>query len=166
MLFYGPSDDPNMQVFQAILLAGLTDDISMAITGIPEDSVTLAEDASLYASEDGTIFSTEYMQEQGLTTEQMQVLIKDSNDPTNLQHVFGKTQHDLDQLLNAYKGDQTTAYQSIQMEAQTYVNQNGITGVIDSSNEFTIKAGGYNVTVHGNVMDGVFRLGTAFVKSN
>jgi hypothetical protein len=85
-------------------------------------------------------------------------------DPNKLNHLFGKAEHNFDALLKSFGGNQSKAYTAIENAAQSYVTKNNITGVINATNQITVKVSGYNVTVRGNVVDGVLKLGTAFIK--
>jgi len=82
-----------------------------------------------------------------------------------LHHIFGDPDHKLDGLLRVYGGNQTSAYNAIVRATQQYVNRNNITGIINRNNPVTVRVAGYNVTVQGRVMDGVFRLSTAYIKN-
>jgi hypothetical protein len=81
-------------------------------------------------------------------------------DPNKLNHIFGKPQHNLGSLLNQFGGNQQAAYEAVQNAAQAAVQQQGITGVF----EIVVNVGGVNVTVRGNIINGVCRIGTFFVR--
>ena len=85
-------------------------------------------------------------------------------DPNKLNHIFEKVQHNLDNFLNEFNGDQARAYSAVEKAAQEYVTQNNITGVINGANQITINVSGYNITFRGNVVDGVLHLGTFFIQ--
>lgn len=86
------------------------------------------------------------------------------SDPNKLNHIFEKVQHNLDNFLNEFNGDQARAYSAVEKAAQEYVTQNNITGVINGANQITINVSGYNITFRGNVVDGVLHLGTFFIQ--
>jgi len=88
------------------------------------------------------------------------VVPNDPIDPNKLHHIFGKPQHNLGQLLNQFGGNQQAAYQAVQNAAQAAVQQQGIAGVF----EIVVNVGGVNVTVRGNVINGVVHIGTFFVR--
>ena len=88
------------------------------------------------------------------------IVPNDPIDPNKLHHIFGKPQHNLGQLLNQFGGNQQAAYQAVQNAAQAAVQQQGIAGVF----EIVVNVGGVNVTVRGNVINGVVHIGTFFVR--
>ena len=80
-------------------------------------------------------------------------------DPHKLNHIFGQSRHNLDGLLRYFGGNQVSAYNTINRIAQAHVTRHGLTGV----NQFTINVVGHDVTVRGAVINGIFRIGTAFI---
>jgi hypothetical protein len=47
--------------------------------------------------------------------------------PNKLNHISGKSEHDLGGLLKKYSGNQTKAFNSLESATQKYVNKNNIT---------------------------------------
>ena len=85
-------------------------------------------------------------------------------DPNKLNHIFGKAQHNLSGFLNSFAGNQTNAYNAFYRAAQEFVTRNNISGVINAANEITIRFAGFDITFRGNVVDGILKLGTFFIK--
>ena len=73
-----------------------------------------------------------------------------------LNHLFGNPEHNLGPLLAAAGGPEK-AYERIWRAAQPLVTQNGLFNQ-------TVRVLGFNVTVQGNVIDDVLRIGTAFIR--
>jgi hypothetical protein len=80
-------------------------------------------------------------------------------DENKLNHIFGKTEHNLNQFVERFAGDRSQAYSAIHVATQEYIGVNRISGVFEE----VINIGGTNITVRGNVIDGVVRIGTAFI---
>ena len=74
-----------------------------------------------------------------------------------LNHIFGNAQHGLGGIVNSL-GSQSAAFNAIQEETQTAVEQQGLTGVFETQ----VQVAGETVTVRGNVENGVVKIGTAF----
>jgi hypothetical protein len=74
-----------------------------------------------------------------------------------LNHIFGKAEHNLDSLVNEF-GSQESAYNALQKATQAAVTDQGLKGVFET----TIQVGSETITVRGNVIDGIARIGTAF----
>ena len=88
-----------------------------------------------------------------------------ATDPNKLHHVFDKAGHSITPLLNSFGGNQGQAYHAIANAAQNAVTANNLTGVFDSmKNPLVVKVGEHIVHVGGAVVDGVFRVGTAYIK--
>lgn len=81
-------------------------------------------------------------------------------DTNKLNHIFGKQQHNLDPLLDSFAGNQEIAYRALFQATDNYVKSNGITGVFKDA---VVNVNGFNITVRGNVIDGVTKIGTAFM---
>ena len=75
-------------------------------------------------------------------------------DPNKLSHIFDNPAHNLDPVVSAY-GGQAQAFQALQQAVQSLGMTNGLFEVI-------VNVGGYNVTVRGNVINGIAMIGTAF----
>jgi hypothetical protein len=83
---------------------------------------------------------------------------KTPTDPNKLNHIFGKAEHNLDGVVQKMGGQQA-AYDAIEAAAQSKVKSDQLTGVV----EFDVQVGGQKVTVKGNVINGVIKIGTAFI---
>ncbi len=80
-------------------------------------------------------------------------------DPNKLNHIFGKAEHNLGSFLIKYGGNQVSAYNALQNAAQEQIIARGITGVFEE----TVIVGGEIITVRGNVVNGIVKIGTAFI---
>lgn len=78
-------------------------------------------------------------------------------DPNKVSHVFGQSKHNLDGVVKTF-GSPEKAFVALQKATQTVVKNQGINGVFETA----VKVGGETVTVRGNVIDGVVKIGTAF----
>ena len=78
-------------------------------------------------------------------------------DPNKVHHVFGQAKHNLDGVVKTF-GTPEKAFGALQDATQAVVKNQGIKGVFET----TVKVGGETVTVRGNVVDGVVKIGTAF----
>jgi hypothetical protein len=78
-------------------------------------------------------------------------------DPNKLNHIFGNPEHNLDNLVNQFES-QSQAYNAIQEAAQAAVDAQGLTGAVQT----TVEVAGETVTVRGNVINGIFNIGTAY----
>ena len=81
-----------------------------------------------------------------------------------LHHIFDKPEHNLSDFLASYNGNQTKAFNAVYSVAQTYVTNNGITGVINKTNEITVNVNNYPITFRGYVSDGILSIATFFIK--
>jgi RHS repeat-associated protein len=79
-------------------------------------------------------------------------------DPNKLNHIFNNPDHGLGPLVETF-GSWEAAGGALQQGAQAAVNASGQTGRFVQ----TVDVGGVSVTVKGIVIDGVARIGTAFV---
>ncbi len=77
----------------------------------------------------------------------------------DLNHIFGRTKHNLNGFLSSYGNDQSSAYNALQNAIQNHVDANGISGLYKE----VINVGGFEITVKGKVIDGVARIATAFI---
>lgn len=89
-------------------------------------------------------------------TMNLQRFAQDSN---KLNHIFGKSEHNLEEFLQGYEGNQVRAYNALENATQEYVERNGIKGIFEES----IDVNGTRITVRGNVVDGTAKIGTAFI---
>ena len=61
--------------------------------------------------------------------------------------------------MNQFGGNQEAAFQAVQDAAQVAAQQQGIAGVFDN---LVVNIGGVDITVRGNVINGVVNIGTFF----
>jgi hypothetical protein len=80
-----------------------------------------------------------------------------ATDANKLSHIFGKAEHGLEGVVKQF-GSQAAAFEAMQQAAEAAVKAKKLTGVF----EVTVKVGGEMVTVRGNVIEGVVKIGTAF----
>ena len=87
-------------------------------------------------------------------------------DPNKLKHIFGKQEHNLDVLISQF-GDTESAMQALEYAAYKHFKrygfeyaEKGAPGVIKDT---VIDVYGTKVTIRGRVVDGDFKLGTAFI---
>lgn len=81
-------------------------------------------------------------------------------DPNKLEHIFGNEQHNLGDFLNSFNGDRTAAYIALLNATQEYVQSNDITGTFM---DIVVDVNGFFITVRGAVVDGIVKIGTAFI---
>jgi hypothetical protein len=81
-------------------------------------------------------------------------------DPNKLRHIFGAAEHRLGPLVDLI-GSEAAAYAEIEAAAQS-ANTLGKLTRVDGHLEGVVNVRGVEVTVRGVVVDGAFRLGTAF----
>jgi hypothetical protein len=81
-------------------------------------------------------------------------------DPNKLKHIFGKPEHNLGNFLKKFGGDQEKAYKALEGVTQKYVNINNITG---NFKDIVVNVNGIDITVRGTVINGVAKIGTAFI---
>jgi len=93
--------------------------------------------------------------EAGLFTEAESSGLQASLDPNKLSHIFGKAQHGLDQLVEHYGSQEAVVEQMYR----------GLQGVIPETGRFTVTRiiGGQSVVIDGAVVNGVPRIGTAYI---
>lgn len=84
------------------------------------------------------------------------------DDPNKLHHIFGNPDHDLDALLGHY-GSEEAAGQAI-VEAVNQAHRDGAL-VLDARRRYrqVIEVGGYSVTVDGRIVNGIARVGSAWI---
>jgi RHS repeat-associated protein len=99
------------------------------------------------------------------------VLVKEASKPIiflseKLRHVFGNPAHKMGELLKHFGGNQNRALNAINNAAQKFINSGGIeNGVFDSvKNPIIVKVGRFVVNVGGKVENGIFKIGTAYIK--
>lgn len=76
-------------------------------------------------------------------------------------HIFGKTlaRHELEGVLTAFGGNASKATRAIQAAAQTMATSAGISGKFST----VVTVAGESMIVRGFVVDGVFKIGTAYI---
>lgn len=80
-------------------------------------------------------------------------------DANKLSHIFGDAEHNLGILVNQL-GSPEAAFNSVQTATQAAVRSGGMTGIFET----TVNVAGHDVVVRGNVIDGVVRIGTFFIR--
>jgi len=78
-------------------------------------------------------------------------------DPNKLKHIFGQSKHNLDSLVKHF-GSQKKAFNALQAATEKNIRSQGIKGVFEA----TVKVGTETITVRGNVVEGIVKIGTAF----
>jgi RHS repeat-associated protein len=76
-----------------------------------------------------------------------------------LNHIFGKPGHNLGNFLNKFGGNQIKAYDAIMLATQKQIAKNQISGVFQQ----VVRVKGFDITVRGNVIDKIVKIGTAFI---
>ena len=87
--------------------------------------------------------------------------VNNSVDANKLNHIFGKAEHNLDEFVHFFNGNQEQAYSALLKETVKYIKANNISGMFQN---ITLNVNGFNITVRGNVVDGVVKIGTAFIE--
>lgn len=81
-------------------------------------------------------------------------------DPNKLHHIFDLARHKLDPLVREF-GSQERAFEALQRSTQSAIEATGrAEGVFEN---LVVKVGASEVTVSGRVIDGIARIGTAFI---
>lgn len=93
----------------------------------------------------------------GAATEALQAA--EGIDPNKLNHIFNNAAHGLESLVEHF-GSQQAAYNALQQAVQAVANASHLTGVYEQ----VVLIGGQEVTVTGRVVNGVARIGTAFIR--
>ncbi len=75
-----------------------------------------------------------------------------------LNHLFGKVGHNLGSLVDEF-GGQANAASAMQSAIQAHVSSNNLVGAFEQ----VVRVGSQYVTIRGRVIDGVARIGTAFI---
>ncbi len=81
-------------------------------------------------------------------------------EPNKIVHLFNNIIHRFEPLLEYFGGNRTEAANAIVNAGQQLVNDYGLTGKVI---EKVVSVAGMNVTISGKVINGVFRIGTAFI---
>jgi len=79
-------------------------------------------------------------------------------DPNKLRHIFGKAAHKLDEVVARF-GSQEEAFNAIKNATEETLRGRNMTGIFET----VVQVGGQAVTVRGNIVNGVVRIGTAFI---
>ncbi len=87
------------------------------------------------------------------------VIGKGGANANTLHHIFGKSEHNLGPLLERFGGETGAAFEAMKAATESVVKAQGLTGVFETS----IQVAGLQVTVRGAVVDGIVRIGTAFI---
>ncbi len=74
-------------------------------------------------------------------------------------HLFNKQKHNLGNILERHGNDPIRAMRAVQSETQKVISNRGIIGLFEEK----VKVEGIEITVRGRVIDGVARIGTAFI---
>jgi RHS repeat-associated protein len=77
-----------------------------------------------------------------------------------LNHVFGKPAHNLGNLLSRFGGSQEKAFSAIQKATESALRSQGIK---EGGFNIAVKVGEETVTVGGKIVEGVARIGTAYI---
>ena len=86
-------------------------------------------------------------------------------DTNKLNHIFNNAGHKLEPLVQSFSGDINSTYMAVQDAVQNVVDTQNLSGIFDSVvNPVIVDVNGYLVHVRGAVTDGVFRIGTFFIK--
>jgi len=81
------------------------------------------------------------------------------NDPNKLKHIFDNPGHNLDGYLQKFGGNQDKAFNALQKATEIVTSSGKITSVFEQ----IVKVNGFDITVRGNVVDVVVKIGTAFI---
>lgn len=87
------------------------------------------------------------------------LMVSDALEANKLNHVFAKAGHKLGPLL-AQMGSREAAGAALNRAVRSEVARRGLSGLY----EVTVNVAGHAVTVTGRVVDGVARIGTAFIR--
>jgi len=82
-----------------------------------------------------------------------------ATDPNHLNHIFSNPKHNLDDLVDAFGGNQRSTYNAVWREFSK-VAGNYSAKELTKGIQITVK--GITVTVRGAVVDGVVKIGTIF----
>ncbi len=85
---------------------------------------------------------------------------KITENANKVHHIFSKSQHKLGGLLRKFNGNERKAFNAIYNATFKQVRKKGITGAFET----VVKVNGQNVTVRGNVVNGIVRIGTSFIR--
>ena len=86
-------------------------------------------------------------------------IISRALDTNKLNHIFGKGAHNLGPLVARF-GSEAAAYAALERATQAAVRSQGLSGVY----RVTVNVGGQAVEVTGKVVNGIVRIGTAYIR--
>ncbi len=86
------------------------------------------------------------------------MLVHNACDPNKLNHIFGQARHHLEGLVQQL-GSQQATFDAVEAAVQQEVTAGQIGGVFET----TVNIGGSTVTVVGNVINGIVRIGTFYI---
>jgi RHS repeat-associated protein len=148
---------------EALEAAGILGDAAGALGVAGEAGEALAEGAGLAGVEgiaDTGLAGAEGSAAEGSIWSAISNLLSDdlgALDLNKLNHIFGNLAHNLGGLVNSL-GSEEAAFNGIQSAAENAVAKNSITGLFEE----TVTVAGEQITVRGNVINGVVKIGTAF----
>lgn len=95
----------------------------------------------------------------GLASEGLSITSRAALDANKLNHIFGKAAHNLGPLVARF-GSQAAAHAALERATQAAVRSQGLSGVY----RVTVNVGGQAVEVTGKVVNGIVRIGTAYIR--
>jgi hypothetical protein len=89
---------------------------------------------------------------------------RDVDDPNKLHHIFANPDHNLDALVDQF-GSEVEAWRAI-VEAVTEAHHSGMLNA-DAIGRYrqTLEIGGHSVMVRGRIVNGVARVGSAWIRA-
>ena len=127
----------------------------------PEDTTVVVEETVVATNEPIIVTDDNVVVTEENTQELMPMMARGCENDYN--HIFGNPEHNLDEFVEHYGGDQAAAYAAVSVAAQAYVTSHQITGIINAFNQITLNVSGFNITVRGNVINGRLHIGTFFI---
>ena len=78
-------------------------------------------------------------------------------------HIFQQDKHKIKEFLKTFNNNEEAAYNRLREEYNNYISGNGIrSGLL----KIKININGFDITIVGNVIDGVGHIGTAYIEDN
>jgi len=124
------------------------------LPGVASDVLTVVSVAAVTAS---ALPSVSGSGAPAATSKAATPTVKNVADANKLNHIFGKAEHGLKGVVKQF-GSQESAFRAIQQATEASVKSKGLSGVFET----TVKLGTETVTVRGNVINGVVKIGTVF----
>ena len=91
---------------------------------------------------------------------QAAVLVHNNSGLSNtLHHIFGKAQHNLGGYLTSFGGNQASAFAALESATARALGANAAAGTFET----VVVVNGFQITVRGAIVNGVVRIGTAFI---